>query len=114
MNACMPIALCLLFALGNAVHAEEVIRLYPGPASGTKDWTHSEKLTGQYRGYFGEAPLTGTVKDNEIKVSFRVDAAGQDVTITFFGTVQRSSMKGEINYGEDGEYGTGTFVGKRE
>jgi acetyl esterase/lipase len=70
-----------------------------------------EKLTGQYQGIFGQAPLTGTLKGNEIEFSFNVDAAGQEATIVYSGTVEQNSMKGELDLGD---YGPGTFVGKRE
>jgi len=43
MNARVAITICILFSLGSVVHGEEVIRLYPGPAPGTEEWTHEEK-----------------------------------------------------------------------
>ena len=43
MKARAAITICILFSLGNVVHGEEVIRLYPGPAPGTEEWTHEEK-----------------------------------------------------------------------
>ena len=43
MNVRVALAICILFSLWNVVHGEEVIRLYPGPAPGTEEWTHEEK-----------------------------------------------------------------------
>lgn len=52
-----------------------------------------EKLTGQYKGALGEAPLSGTVKGNQIEFSFKV--SGQlEGTITYRGTIEGETMKG--------------------
>ena len=71
-----------------------------------------EKLTGTYKGQLGEAPLTGTVKGAEVKFSFKLNAQGQDLTITYTGKVEgKDSMKGTAAYGELGE---GTWTAKRK
>jgi hypothetical protein len=91
-----------------------VFEVETGMGSGSPEFTfkqEGEKLTGQYEGSFGEAPVTGTVRGNEIKFSFNVDAAGQEATIVYSGTVEKNSMKGEVEYGEDV---TGTFTAERE
>ena len=83
--------------------------------SGTPTFTFKqdgEKLTGQYKGTFGEAPLTGTVKGNKIDFAIKVQAQGQDATINYTGTVEKDgTMKGTVNLGE---IGTGTWTGKRQ
>ena len=48
-----------------------------------------EKLTGQYKGQFGEAPLTGSVKENKIDFSIKFQAEGQERTIKYTGTVEK-------------------------
>src|SRR6185369_3888330 len=39
-----------------------------------------ENLTGTYKGQFGEAPLTGTVKGADLKFAIKINAQGQDLT----------------------------------
>lgn len=71
-----------------------------------------EKLTGQYKGAFGEAPLTGTVKSGKVDFAIKVDAQGQQMTITYTGTIEKDgTMKGTA---ELGEIGSGTWTAKRQ
>ena len=83
--------------------------------SGTPTFTfkqEGEKLTGQYKGAFGEAPLTGTVKGNKIDFSIKVQAQGQEGTIKYTGTVEKDgTMKGTVDLGE---IGSGTWTAKRQ
>jgi hypothetical protein len=61
-----------------------------------------EKLTGQYKGALGEAPLSGTVKGNQIEFSFKV--SGQlEATITYRGTIEGETMKGTAKFGDLGD-----------
>ena len=69
-----------------------------------------ENLTGTYKGRYGESPLKGTVKGNEIKFNTTINAAGQELEIEYTGTVEGSTMKGKVKFGEMGE---GTFTGKK-
>ncbi len=71
-----------------------------------------EKLTGQYKGAFGEAPLTGTLKDKKVDFVIKVEAQGQQMTITYTGTVEKDgSMKGTA---ELGEFGSAKWTAKRQ
>ena len=71
-----------------------------------------EKLTGQYKGAFGEAPLTGTVKGGKVDFTIKVDVQGQQMTLTYTGTVEKDgSMKGTA---ELGEVGSATWTAKRK
>lgn len=70
-----------------------------------------EKLTGQYSGQLGEAPLSGTIKGNAIAFQFDVDVQGTSLRVVYAGTVDRDSMKGTVTLGEMGE---GTFTGSRK
>jgi hypothetical protein len=83
--------------------------------SGTPTFTfkqEGEKLSGQYKGAFGEAPLTGTVKGNKVDFSIKVQAQGQEATLTYTGTVEKDgTMKGTVNLGE---VGSGTWTAKRQ
>jgi len=71
-----------------------------------------EKLTGQYKGAFGEAPLSGTLKGNKVDFVIKIEAQGQQMTITYTGTVEKDgSMKGTA---ELGEVGSATWTAKRQ
>lgn len=70
-----------------------------------------ENLTGTYKGQFGEAPLKGTVKGSDIKFTFKVNAQGQELEMEYSGTVDGNAMKGKVKLGDFGE---GTFTGKKE
>ena len=67
-------------------------------------------VTGNYKGQLGEAPVTGTVKGNELTINFKVSAQGTDLAITYVGTVDGDTIKGKVTLGELGE---GTFTGKK-
>jgi hypothetical protein len=69
-----------------------------------------ETLTGTYKGQFGEAPLTGTVKGRDVKFAIKVNAQGQEFNVTYTGTVDGNSMKGKAALGELGE---ATFTAKK-
>jgi len=69
-----------------------------------------EEITGDYKGQLGEAPISGTIKGNEIAVSFKVSVEGQELKVDYIGTVEGDTMKGKAAYGELGE---GTFTGDR-
>ena len=70
-----------------------------------------ERLSGQYKGAFGEAPVTGTVKGKEIKFSFTVNAQGSDVAMTYTGSVEADAMKGKL---EAGSVASGTWTAKKQ
>jgi hypothetical protein len=70
-----------------------------------------EKLTGTYKGMFGEAPIEGTLKGNTINFSFKVIAQGIEATIVYSGTVEKDSMKGTVKLGD---LASGTWTAKRK
>jgi hypothetical protein len=67
-------------------------------------------VTGTYEGYFGEAPVTGTVEGDEVTLTIEVNAQGQDVKVDYIGTVDGDTMSGNVVFGEFGE---ATFTGTR-
>jgi hypothetical protein len=71
----------------------------------------AERLSGQYSGQFGEAPVTGTIKGNEFSFSFTVTIEGAPMTVVYAGTAEGDAMKGTVTLGELGE---GTFTGKKK
>jgi hypothetical protein len=83
--------------------------------SGTPTFTFKqdgENLSGTYKGQFGEAPLTGTVKGNDVKFTIKINAQGQDMTINYTGKVEgKDNMKGTASFGELGE---GSWTAKRK
>lgn len=82
--------------------------------SGTPTFTfkqEGEKLTGQYRGQFGEAPVTGTIKGSDIVFATDVAVEGTTARITYTGTVQKDTMKGTVRFAELAQ---GTFTGTRK
>lgn len=70
-----------------------------------------EKLTGQYSGQLGEAPVTGTLKGSAIELAFDISVQGTALHVTYSGTADASSMKGTVKLGDLGE---GTFTGKKK
>jgi hypothetical protein len=71
-----------------------------------------ETLTGTYKGQFGEAPLTGTVKGSDISFKIKVNAQGQEFEITYTGKIESAaSMKGTAKLGELGE---ATWTAKKQ
>lgn len=63
-----------------------------------------EKVTGTYKGMFGEAPVTGTIKGGELKMMMKVNAQGQDFEITYTGKVNgKDSMSGKGSISGMGE-----------
>ena len=67
------------------------------------------KLSGTYKGQFGEAPVTGTIRGNAVAFSVNVNA-GEEVKIEYTGTVDGAAMKGTTKFGSEGE---GTFTAKK-
>lgn len=80
--------------------------------TGTPEFTfkqEGEKLTGTYKGQFGEAELTGTVKGSDIEFSFEIQAGA---TATYKGKIEKDgTLKGEANYADQA---TGPFTAKRK
>jgi hypothetical protein len=66
-----------------------------------------DKLTGKYKGMFGEADVTGKLKGNEIEFSFETQGA----KIVYTGTVDKDTMKGKANYADQA---TGEWTAKKK
>ena len=69
-----------------------------------------EKITGTYSGALGEAPVTGSVKGNELTLNIQIDAAGQQMVVVYSGKLEGDSVSGKVVLGDLGE---GTFTGKK-
>lgn len=53
-----------------------------------------KKLSGKYKGQFGDADVTGTVNGKDVEFSFEAQGA----KITYKGTIDRDTMKGTADY----------------
>jgi len=85
-----------------------------GPSSPTVTLKQEgEKLTGQYSSQLaGEAPVTGTVKGQNVEFTIAVDIQGTQLQLRYSGTIEsNTSMKGTLSLGE---FGDGTFTAKRK
>jgi hypothetical protein len=67
-------------------------------------------VTGIYKGQLGEAPVTGSVKGDELTLNIKISAQGQELAVIYTGKVTGDSMSGKVSLGEMGE---GTFTGKK-
>jgi hypothetical protein len=91
-----------------------VLDVSTAAGSGTPTVTlkqEGEKLTGQYSGQLGDAPVTGTLTGNTITFRFDVDVQGTALHVVYSGTVEADTMKGTVSLGEAGD---GTFTGARK
>ena len=82
--------------------------------SGTPTFTLTQEgqdITGTYEGYFGTAPVTGSLDGDAVTLSIEVSAQGQDMTVDYVGTVDGDTMTGKVLFGSFGE---GTFEGTRK
>lgn len=82
-----------------------------GPATPTFVFTQKgEELSGTYTGYFGTAPLAGTVRGNQVKFTVKAQADGQEVALEYTGEATADSIQGRVAFGGFGE---STFTGRR-
>lgn len=79
-----------------------------GSGSATFEFKQAgETLTGTYHGVLGDAPLTGTVKGNDVEFTVNSD----QLKATYTGTLDGATkIKGTCEYGEMGK---GTFTGSK-
>ncbi len=60
-----------------------------------------EKLTGKYKGSFGEQDVTGKVTGDKVEFGFDLDQG----KVVYTGTIDKDAMKGEVKYGDfDGKW----------
>jgi hypothetical protein len=69
-----------------------------------------EKLSGKYSGMFGTAPLSGTVKGDDVAFTFEV--TGVDGKVRYKGKLEGAArIKGDVEFGDTAK---GTFTGKKK
>jgi acetyl esterase/lipase len=66
-----------------------------------------EKISGKYKGLFGELDVTGKISGNKVEFGFATDQA----KVVYTGTIDSDAMKGTAKYGDDLE---GTWSGKKQ
>ena len=59
----------------------------------------------------GDQKMTGTIKGNAITFGFKTSFQGNDVTVTYTGTMDGSTMKSKVTVSGLGE---GTHTGKKQ
>ncbi|HEX8186321.1 MAG TPA: hypothetical protein VF747_16265, partial [Blastocatellia bacterium] len=73
-----------------------------------------EKITGTYKGPLGEAPVTGTIKGSDFKVSYKVNVQGQEVEGTYAGKLTGAdTMTGTVTFSIS-DLGSGKWTAKRK
>jgi len=71
-----------------------------------------EALGGTYSGALGEAKVTGTVKGNDVYITFTVDAGGDTAKVEYTGVLDGDKkIKGKVKMGTFAE---GTFTGEKK
>jgi hypothetical protein len=94
--------LCLSLAFAADVTGTWQLKVETSQASGmpTLDLKQTgEQLTGTFHSQvLGDAKVTGTLKGAAIEFGFVGDAGGQQIKVTYKGTVDGASMKGTAVY----------------
>ncbi|MDQ6706826.1 MAG: hypothetical protein M3Z85_12735 [Acidobacteriota bacterium] len=92
-----------------------VLQVETSAGSGSPTFTfkqNADKLTGRYSGALGEADVTGTVSGDQVEFSFKVSPAGEEMTVTYKGTITApDKMKGTAKLGTLAE---GTWEGSKK
>lgn len=71
-----------------------------------------EKITGTYKGQFGESPISGTIKGGDIQLTLKIAPQGEDIVITYTGKLTaKDTMGGKAVFGTFGE---GTWTAKKK
>jgi hypothetical protein len=67
-------------------------------------------VTGTYKSQRGEVPISGTVKGNDLNLSYKIDMQGNPLEIKYAGKVEGDTITGTV---ELGQMGSGKFTGKK-
>jgi hypothetical protein len=108
--ACLPAA---AFAADVNVAGEWELAVETQMGTGTPHFILKQDgstVIGTYKGQFGEAPVSGTVKGKDLSLSFKVIAQGMNYEMTYTGTVEGDTIRGKLLLGGAEQ---GTFTGKR-
>ena len=112
--------LVLLFAATTLLAAADITGKWNAAVeteagSGTPNFTFKQSgdsLTGTYSGQLGEAPITGTVKGDDVEFSFKISPQGDAITVKYKGKLTGDKqIKGSVDLGG---MGTGTFTATKQ
>jgi D-glucosaminate-6-phosphate ammonia-lyase len=122
--SCLPVLLAMFLSVAAAADEKPAVsviaagtwtfEVFTGQGSGTPVFTlkqEEDKLTGQYRGVFGEAPVAGSVNGVEVRLIVKTNAQGEEIIITYIGRIEGDEINGRVSIGN---YANGWFTGKRE
>lgn len=115
----LAIGLALVGAWTNSVAADDKVDLTGtwevtieiAGQTGAPEFTfkhEGDKLTGKYKGQFGEADVTGKVKGNEVEFSFELEDGSK---VVYTGKIENDVMKGKADYAGQA---TGEWTAKRK
>jgi hypothetical protein len=62
-----------------------------------------DKLTGTVSSQMGDAPITGTVKGDDIEFTMSMDAGGQNMVIKYNAKVDGDKISGSLDFAGQGE-----------
>src|ERR1700710_2350697 len=89
-----------------------IMAVETGAGSGAPTFVLVQKgdaLSGSYKGMLGEAPVSGTVKGDDVTIEYKVEGQGQTLAVKYSGKTDGKTMSGKVSLGQLGE---GTFTGK--
>ncbi len=70
------------------------------------------KLTGDYSGQLGSAPITGTVQGDKVEFTFEIAPSGEKLVVKYMGTLEgENKIKGSVDLGGQAK---GTFTGTKK
>src|SRR4051794_28109754 len=70
-----------------------------------------ETITGTYSGQLGEAPVSGTIKGDDIEFSIKAAPQGETIVVKYKGKVTGNEIKGTVDLGG---MATGTFTATKQ
>jgi hypothetical protein len=116
LSALLAVAAFTVAQLASAadVTGTWIMAVETGAGSGSPTFVlvqKGEALSGSYKGMLGEAPVSGTVKGDEVTIEYKVEGQGQTLAVKYWGKTDGKTMSGKVSLGQLGE---GTFTGTKQ
>jgi hypothetical protein len=116
LSALLAVAAFTVAQLASAadVTGTWIMAVETGAGSGSPTFILVQKgdvLSGSYKGMLGEAPVSGTVKGDEVTIEYKVEGQGQTLAVKYSGKTDGKTMSGKVSLGQLGE---GTFTGTKQ
>jgi hypothetical protein len=110
------VALAMSTAVASAADVTGTWKMAVETPAGTGEPTfmlkqEGETVTGTYKGPLGEAPVTGTMRGNELTMGYAISASGMELEVQYIGIVAGNSISGKVSLGAMGD---GTFKGIKQ